>query len=92
MKWLFDGPPDFIPSYPPQECMRSNSRSDVPGWLIGLGVALVVTTASYLIIYGGEVSALLTVLFALGGVGLSLFALSLLYRFVVAVETIAEKH
>jgi hypothetical protein len=69
-----------------------NARSDVPGWVAGLVVVLVATSAAYVTIYGGEASTPLTLLFVLCGVGLSLFTLYLFYRFVVAVETIAEKH
>lgn len=68
-----------------------NSRQDVPVWFAALVVALVVVAAAYVVLYGEAPSAPLVALFWLLGLAVSAFLLSLAYRFVVAVETIAEK-
>jgi len=68
-----------------------NSRHEVPTWLAGVIVALVLFTVAYVFVYGGSLSAPLMALFGAFGVGLSLFTVYLLYRFVLAVEKIADK-
>jgi hypothetical protein len=69
-----------------------NSRPTVPTWVAGLVVVLTVAVVGYVVVYGGELDAPVFVLFGTVGVGVSTLTLYLLYRFVVAVETIAEKH
>lgn len=68
-----------------------NTRQEVPVWLAALVVALAVVAAAYVVLYGGAPTAPLAALFWLTGVAVSAFLLSLVYRFVVAVERIAEK-
>jgi hypothetical protein len=53
---------------------------------------LTVAVVGYVVVYGGDLSAPVFILFGTFGVGISAFTLYILYRFVVAVETIAEKH
>lgn len=69
-----------------------NSRYTVPTWVAGLIVILTVAAVGYVVIYGGELSAPVFVLVGVFVVGISSVTLYLLYRFVLAVETIAEKH
>ncbi|MFB6087996.1 MAG: hypothetical protein ABEJ85_05695 [Haloarculaceae archaeon] len=69
-----------------------NSRPGVPVWAAGLVVALVGIALAYVFVYGGSPTVPVAVVFGAFGVAVSLFTLYLLYRFVVAVETIAEKH
>jgi hypothetical protein len=69
-----------------------DSEPEVPTWVASTVVAAVTAVVfGYIFIYGGAATAPLGVLLVVGQVGLVLFVLYLLYRFVVAVETIAEK-
>lgn len=69
-----------------------DSEPEVPTWVAGLVVAAVaVLTFGYIFLYGGNISSPLAVLFGAFQVGLVLFVVYLLYRFVLAVETIAKK-
>lgn len=72
--------------------METQSPSyEVPTWLAGVIVALVLFTAAYVLLFGGSLSGPLLAIFGLTGLGLSVFTVYLLYRFVVAVEKIADK-
>ncbi|GAA0675052.1 hypothetical protein ACFQDG_02260 [Natronoarchaeum mannanilyticum] len=68
-----------------------DARNELPTWAAGLILALLAVIAAYVIVFGGHLAAPIAALFWVIGVVLSLFTLYLLYRFVVAVETIAEK-
>jgi hypothetical protein len=68
-----------------------NHSYEVPTWLAGVVVALVLFIAAYVLVYGGSLSGPLVAIFGLIGIGLSAFTVYLLYRFVVAVEKIADK-
>jgi hypothetical protein len=63
------------------------SEPEVPTWVAGLIITAVVLGFGYVVFIGGPLVALAgAVQFALG-----LFVVYLLYRFVLAVERIAEK-
>lgn len=64
---------------------------EVPTWVAGLLLVLVGTTFTYGIVVRESLTEPLVLWFWLVGLGLTLFVVSLLYRFVVAVETIATK-
>lgn len=66
--------------------------SNLGSWLIGLAGLLLLGTLGYVVVYGGDPSAPLTLAASLIGASVLVFVLYLLYRFVVAVETIAKKH
>jgi hypothetical protein len=69
-----------------------DSEPEVPTWVAGV---VVVTVAAflfgYIFVFGGNAAAPAAILLGAVQVGLALFVIYLLYRFVVAVETIAEK-
>ncbi|SNZ04057.1 hypothetical protein SAMN06269185_0438 [Natronoarchaeum philippinense] len=67
-----------------------NSRPEVPTWLAGLILVAVVAASGYVFVFGGEPRTPMLALFGAVGTGISLFTLWLFYRFVVAVETIAD--
>lgn len=69
----------------------SDSQSKVPTWIAGVVVAVVVATAGYVALYGGHLATPLALAVGTFELALVLFVVYLLYRFVVAVETIAEK-
>lgn len=64
---------------------------EVPTWLAGLLIVLVGTTFTYGIVVRGSVLEPLMAWLWLLGAGITLFVVYLLYRFVIAVETIAAK-
>lgn len=64
---------------------------EVPTWIAGLLLVLVGTTFTYGIVVRGSLTEPLVLWLWLLGVGIALFVVHLLYRFVVAVETIAAK-
>ncbi len=68
-----------------------DSQPEVPTWLAAALVALVGLVAIYGILLGGNLFAPIAWLLWLGGIGLSLFVVYLFWRFVLAVELIAEK-
>ena len=68
-----------------------DSGPEIPTWVAGVVVAVVLVAFSYVFVFGGHVFAPLAALVGLIQFGLALFVVYLLYRFVVAVETIAEK-
>jgi hypothetical protein len=68
-----------------------DSAPEVPTWLAAVLVAFVGLAAVYVVLLGGPLVAPVTVLLWLFGLGLSLFVVYLLWRFVVAVEKIADK-
>jgi hypothetical protein len=68
-----------------------DSQPEVPTWVAGLVVAAVVLTFAYVFVFGGPVFGPLTGIVAALQFALGLFVVYLLYRFVLAVETIAEK-
>jgi hypothetical protein len=63
-------------------------RDDVPLWVVGVVVMLVLASFAY----GIAIRQTLLVGFWAVGFGLTLFVVYLLYRFVVAFEKIAEKY
>lgn len=70
----------------------AESRPEVPTWSAVAIVLLVAALATYLVFLGGPAMELFVVGYWAFGLSLTLFVVYLLYRFVVAVETIAEKH
>jgi hypothetical protein len=68
-----------------------DSGPEVPTWVAGVVVAVVLVAVGYVFFFGGHIAGPLAVLVGLVQFGLALFVVYLLYRFVVAVETIAEK-
>jgi hypothetical protein len=70
----------------------SDSGVEVPTWAgVAIGI-LVVASVGYVFVYGGDAATPGLVAFGAVGTGIGLFTLYLFYRFVVAVETIADKH
>jgi hypothetical protein len=68
-----------------------DSQPEVPTWVAGLVVAAVVLTLAYVFVFGGHIFGPLAGVVAALQFALGLFVVYLLYRFVLAVETIAEK-
>jgi uncharacterized RDD family membrane protein YckC len=68
-----------------------DSRSAGLARVVGLALLVLAATIGYVFVYGGDAATPVRVLVGAVGVGLSLFSLYLFYRFVIAVETIAEK-
>ena len=64
---------------------------EIPTWAAALIAALVVLSFAYGILVGGSLLAPVMIWLWLGGIALSLFVVYLLYRFVIAVEKIADK-
>jgi hypothetical protein len=64
---------------------------EIPTWAAVLVTVVVLFSVAYSLIYGGSILAPIVLLLWLGGVALSLFVVYLLYRFVIAVEKIADK-
>lgn len=69
----------------------ADSRTEVPTWL-ATALVVLVALAAYVVFLGGPAAELFVVAYWTFGLGLTLFVVYLFYRFVVAVETIAEKH
>lgn len=67
------------------------SREDLSRWLPAGALLAVLLSLAYVVGYGGDPSTPLLALWYGVGLAASAFVLWLLYRFVVAVETIAEK-
>jgi hypothetical protein len=70
----------------------SNSDLEVPTWVAGGVVSIVVAAVAYVFVYGGDAATPGLVVPGATSAGLGLFTLYLFHRFVVAVETIADKH
>jgi len=70
----------------------SESAFEVPTSIAGAIVFLVIAALGYVFVYGGD--AITPGLVVLGAIstGLGLFTLYLFYRFVLAVEKIADKY
>ena len=69
-----------------------DSEPKVPTWVAGgIVAAVALVVFGYIFLYGGNVTNPIAVLLGAFQVGLVLFVVYLLYRFVVAVETIARK-
>lgn len=69
----------------------ADSRPEVPPRVAAAVVAFALVTALYAVAALGSLTELFAIWFWALSVALSLFVVYLLYRFVVAVETIAEK-
>lgn len=65
---------------------------EVPTWAAAVLVVLVGLSFLYGILVMRSITAPAVLWLGIAGVALNLFVVYLLYRFVVAVETIAEKH
>lgn len=65
---------------------------EVPSWVAGVIASVVFATAAYIFIYGGEPTTPGLVVLGSVSLGLGLFTLYLFYRFVIAVEKIADKY
>ncbi|WP_436903483.1 hypothetical protein [Halovenus halobia] len=70
----------------------SNAEFEVPTWIAAVIVSLVTAGALYTLVYGGDALPLGAIVFGTISTGIGLFTLYLFYRFVVAVEKIADKH
>lgn len=70
----------------------SSLQSEVPTWISGLVGMFGVAAAAYVFMNGGNPSTPALRVFNAVGIGLSLFMVYLFYRFVLAVEMVAEKH
>jgi len=69
-----------------------DSQPEVPTWVAGVVVAAIgLLTFWYLFVFGGHVAGPLAAFVGALQLGMALFVVYLLYRFVLAVETIAEK-
>jgi hypothetical protein len=68
-----------------------DSEPEVPTWVAGVVVATVVLTLGYVFVFGGHIFGPVAAVVGALQFGVGLFVVYLLYRFVVAVETIAEK-
>lgn len=67
-------------------------RYEVPTWLAAVITVLVlVTFGYYVLVFGGSTGPLFGGLFGAISIALTVFVVYLFYRFVIAVETIAEK-
>lgn len=64
---------------------------EVPYWVAVLIVVAVFGSLVFSLFYG-NLAGLVTIFAGLVRLGLTLFLIYLFYRFVIAVETIAEKH
>lgn len=64
--------------------------TEVPTWLAGV-IAVLVVLFAFLLLIRGEIAETVTLLVGAVQFGLGLFVVYLFYRFVIAVETIAEK-
>jgi hypothetical protein len=69
----------------------SKPEFQVPTWAAVAIVAVVLLTFVYAILLGQSLFLPFVWLAWLGGIALTLFVVYLLYRFVIAVETIADK-
>lgn len=67
-------------------------RIEVPTWLTGGLIVFVIASIGYVYVYGGNPSTLASLFLGGIGVGITLFMVYLLYRFVVAFEKIADKY
>lgn len=67
-----------------------DSEFEVPTWAAGLLVVLVGLSFLYGIVVMQSIRALLFLWLSVAGVALNLFVVYLLYRFVIAVEKIAD--
>ncbi len=66
-------------------------KYEIPTWAAALIAALVFLSLAYGILIRGSLLAPIMVWLWLGGIAVSLFVVYLFYRFVVAVEKIADK-
>lgn len=70
----------------------SNTEFEVPTWIAGVVISFVLASIFYVFIYGGDATTPGLVALGLISLGFGLFTLYLFYRFVVAVEKIADKY
>jgi hypothetical protein len=64
---------------------------EIPTWAAALITVFVFSSVAVSLVVGGSILAPIVLWLWLGGVALSLFVVYLFYRFVVAVEKIADK-
>lgn len=69
-----------------------NTESEVPTWIAGVIISFVIVATVYIFVYGGDAPTPVLVVLGSISLGLGLFTLYLFYRFVVAVEKIADKY
>lgn len=66
-------------------------KYEIPTWAAALITVLVLLSFAYGVIVQGSLLAPVVLWIWLGGIAVSLFVVYLLYRFVIAVEKIADK-
>ena len=62
----------------------------IPTWIIGVVLIIFVISLAFGVLVYGHIFATIMMWIGLIGIALSLFVVYLLYRFVIAVETIAD--